>query len=171
MDTIIESVFVDTEEILRQVNGRVLRKKILISVLIMAACTVGFAVLGVTTQSMAFVVAAVVCLVVAVMCMRAPKNVANRTYLNKQECYGGTIPTTTIRFGEEIVVEYDESEIPISYCELKHVCILKSCITFEASERTWYYTPFDSFTQGSPQELLALLEEKCPHITVPKGKW
>lgn len=171
MDPMIESVFADTEEILRQVNTVVLRKKILISVLIMAACAVGFAILGIVNESMVFVVTAVACMAMVVMCFRAPGRVANATYQNKQNCYGGTIPTTTIGFGEEIVIKYDESEIHISYYELKRVCVLKNCITFEAGERTWYYTPFDSFTKGSPQELLVFLTEKCPHLTVPKGTW
>ena len=168
MDTIIENVYVDSEELLLEVTAVALKRKVMICIGIMAACLVLFIVLGIVLENAMLFLVAAICVVMAVMFVRMPKNAAFNNYDSKMAAFEDQIPETTVRFGERITVEFNEEEVDFIYEEIKQVKILKTCIIFEGRDRTWYYTPFNTFTIGSAPELLALLEERCPHLRIPK---
>ena len=168
METLIENVYVDNEELLKEVTAVALKRKMLIYISVMAAFAVAFVVLGIVLENSTFFLATLVCAVMGVMLIRMPKQVAKNTYENKMAAFDEEIPATTIRFAERVYAEFNDEEVDFIYEEIKQVKILKTCIIFEGRDRIWYYTPFHTFTVGSAQELLALLEERCPHLRIPK---
>jgi hypothetical protein len=103
--------------------------------------------------------------------LKMPEQAAYSNYDNKMAEFDQQIPETTVRFGDRVYVEFNEEEVDFIYEEITQVKVLKSCIVFEGRDRTWYYTPFNTFTIGSAQELLALLEERCPHLRIPKANF
>ena len=168
MDTLIENVYVDTEELLLDVTAVALKRKMTICIGIMAACLVVCSVLAFVLENMLLLLAAVVSVVMAILFIRMPKQAAYHNYDSKVDAYGQDIPETTVRFGERVEVEFEEEHVDFIYEEIQQVKLLKTCIVFEGRDRTWYYTPYDTFTIGSAKELLALLEERCPHLNIPR---
>lgn len=171
MDTIIENVYVDNEALLNEVTAVALKRKILMCIGAMVTATAIFVVLGIVLKNPSFYLGCLICLAMGYFFTRMPRQAAKSNYENKLALYEDQIPPTTIRFGERITVTFNEDELDFIYEEIRQVKILKTCIIFEGPERTWYYTPFTTFTQGSAQELLALLEERCPHLSIPKGNF
>lgn len=169
MDTIIENVYVDNEALLKEVTTVALKRKMLTCIGAMVATAAAFAVLGVVLENPSFYLGSLICLAMGYFFTRMPRQAATSNYESKLDLYEEQIPPTTVRFGERITVAFNETEVDFIYEEIHQVKILKTCIIFEGPDRTWYYTPFDTFTQGSAGELLALLKERCPHLNIPTG--
>ena len=171
MDTIIENVFVETEDLLLEVTAVALKRKMRICLAILAGCLTLFVVLAIVLKYPMLYLAAAVCGFLIFRFIKMPEQAALNNYDNKMAAFDQQIPETTVRFGERVYVEFNGEEVDFIYEEISQVKILKSCILFEGRDRTWYYTPYDTFTIGSARELLTLLEERCPYLTIPKGNF
>lgn len=171
MDIMIENVFVDTEDLLLEVTAVALKRKMRICLAIMVACMALFVVLAIVLHYPMLYLPVIICIFMGYKFLKMPEQAAYSNYDNKMAEFDQQIPETTVRFGDRVYVEFNEEEVDFIYEEITQVKVLKSCIVFEGRDRTWYYTPFNTFTIGSAQELLALLEERCPHLRIPKANF
>ena len=89
------------------------------------------------------------------------------TYRKKMKYFDGKIPQSVARFGDEIHLISAESTIKIPYYKLKKIVVAKDCVVLRTIENGAVAIPKGPFTEGSLQDLLALLKEKCPLLKLP----
>ena len=171
MEYHIESIFVDTENLMRQAYGKILRKKQILWTAVMIVLGVLFAFIGIILNKTAYLLGAVAYAAMAVWYLLWPYRAGRKAYKNMLKYYDGTIPEVVVRFGETITFTQRDSVTTIPYNKLKQVSILKDGVMLHNELGGGYVVANGGFTKGSKQEMLALLREKCPNAKLPDWQW
>lgn len=171
MEYTIENVYVDSERLLRQAYGYVLRKRQILLTVTSVILGVLFAFAGVVLEKTICLLAAAVYVVLAVWYWLLPYRVAKKAYKSMLKIHDGDIPPTTVRFGEKIFFDAGTSTSEMAYNKLKSVSLRNDCILIRNEVGGVYLIANDGFTKGTKQELLAFLKEKCPQLKLPDWQW
>lgn len=171
MEYTIENVYVNSERLLRQAYGYVLRKRRIFLTVTSVILSILFAFAWIVLERTVYLVAAVVYVALAVWYWLLPYRVAKKAYKSMLKIHDGDIPPTIVRFGEKIFFDAGTSTSEMAYNKLKSVSFCNDCILIQNEVGSAYLLANDGFTKGSKQELMAFLKEKCPQLKLPDWQW
>ena len=171
MEYTIENVYVDSEHLLRQAYGHILRKRQILLTVTSAILGVLFAFAWIVLERTIWLLLAVVYVALAVWYWFVPYRTAKKVYKKMLKIHDGDIPPTTVRFGEKIFFDAGTSTSEMAYKKLKSVVFCNDCILIQNEVGEAYLVANDGFTKGSKQELIAFLKEKCPQLKLPDWQW
>ena len=109
-------------------------------------------------------------LAVAVLFWSIPWWMGSLSYRKKLKYHDGKIPASVARFGEEISLKDADSAYNIPYDKIKKLVMTEDAMVLWLMDGRAIAISKGPFTQGSLQELLALLKEKCPLLKLPDWK-
>lgn len=168
MDARIENVYVDSEEMFREITAKIgmRRSKHWIWVYLALALCYIFIILPLGGFVAWVMFAVIIAYIIRILTFPASR--AKNYIKSTKEYYNGTVPQTVVRFGEEeITVICGNNTGTVPYDKIDTAYFLKHSIVLRAGKMASVTLSTTGFTKGSIPELRSLLKEKCPLLKLP----
>jgi hypothetical protein len=95
-----------------------------------------------------------------------PYRLERKRFQRAQSYYDGEMPSSYIRFGDQIHVEEIDSTFTLEYRKIEKVIVLKHGLFLRYAEKAHMAIDPNCFTKGTYEEFKQFLREKCPHLKI-----
>ena len=171
MEVKFESVYVDTEEQLRELYSKIIFRKTRTWALVFVILAVICGIIWIINQRPAYLLGAGAYVCVMVWYWSIPSRRAKRRHGDALRQFDGKLPPSRLQFGDEIRYEDGEGKMTWPYRNLKQIYFLKDSIVLENQAGIFLQFPTNAFAKGTAPEWIAFMKVQCPQLNLPDGKW
>ena len=161
METRFEITFQDTEEMYCRLFSRLYGKRYMVYAIFFVLFAIWMGYLWLINWEWLYGIMMTVFLVGSAWYMNYARNMGMKYYKQRLEHLRGKEPSLCMKFGEEIQIVEDGSPTSLSYSRVARVLFAEDLLILVMEYKTSYFAPVSRLAEGTPDELIAFLREKC----------